>query len=213
MADGLKIDDYLSWIDKTIEFDDFMKTIYSELVIGTPAYGVSKKGKNLIDYYGFRNIDDYPNLFNELFKNISDFKSFDTLEKLKNGLSNHNLLSFKEYIPSNLQECVYMYTGKPTDNKFYKECVKKYIKNMGSTKKEVEVKKYISDIDKFFSHIRNCFAHGSYATVEENNNTFFILQDDNKKFISARMILKKSTIEDIITYLNKRRARNEHTNQ
>ena len=213
MVDGLKIDDYLLWIDETIEFDEFMKTIYSELVIGTPAYGVSKKGRNLIDYYGFKNMNDYPKLFNDLFGYISDFKSFDTLEKLKNGLLKHALLSFKKDIPSNLQECVYMHTGKPTENKFYKEYVEKQIINIGSTTREVEIKRKISDIDKFFSHIRNCFAHGSYAVVEENNNTFFILQDDNKNYISARMILKKSTIENIIKYLNKRRARNEQTNQ
>lgn len=53
-------------------------------------------------------------------------------------------------------------------------------------------------IDKLFSHLRNSFAHNRYAIkkLPESNDYIFIFEDkDNLNHVSARMVLKKSTLE------------------
>ena len=46
-----------------------------------------------------------------------------------------------------------------------------------------------------FSHIRNSLAHGRFNIIDFNSETFFILEDSGtKNRVSARMILKKSTL-------------------
>ncbi len=45
-------------------------------------------------------------------------------------------------------------------------------------------------------HIRNCFAHGRFNIIDDNKNQKFIFEDKSfrGKKVSARMILKKSTL-------------------
>lgn len=48
---------------------------------------------------------------------------------------------------------------------------------------------------QFFSHVRNCFAHNRFAIKPHKDDWLFILEDVSRdKKVSARMILKKSTL-------------------
>lgn len=50
---------------------------------------------------------------------------------------------------------------------------------------------------QFFSHVRNCFAHNRFAIRDSNGSQIFIFEDvagKTKTKVSARMILKKSTL-------------------
>ena len=48
---------------------------------------------------------------------------------------------------------------------------------------------------QFFSHVRNCSAHNRFAIKPHKDDWLFILEDVSRdKKVSARMILKKSTL-------------------
>lgn len=52
-----------------------------------------------------------------------------------------------------------------------------------------------NQLDCIFYHIRNCFAHGRFNISENNGDWTFVLEDwGTKNRVSARMILKKSTL-------------------
>ena len=58
--------------------------------------------------------------------------------------------------------------------------------------------KHYSSAEKLFSHLRNSFAHNRYAIkkLPKSNDYIFIFEDkDNQNHVSARMVLKKSTLE------------------
>lgn len=70
-------------------------------------------------------------------------------------------------------------------------------KNFPPKKYEEKICVYKKDnqLVSVFSHIRNSLAHGRFNIIDFNSETFFILEDSGtKNRVSARMILKKSTL-------------------
>lgn len=52
-----------------------------------------------------------------------------------------------------------------------------------------------NQLECIFFHVRNCFAHGRFNISEEKEDWIFIFEDfGTKNRVSARMILKKSTL-------------------
>ena len=52
-----------------------------------------------------------------------------------------------------------------------------------------------NQLDCIFYHIRNCFAHGRFSISEKGKDWTFIFEDFGQKYrVSARMILRKSTL-------------------
>ena len=206
---GLDATNYRAWIDHNIVIDDFTKELFEEFVLGTPAFGLSKKGRNLYDYYGYKTTEDYISLKSSLINEIP-LNVFDTYEKLKNAFLKDSTVSFLELNKIILSETIYMYIGTPSDSKFYKEYFEPITSAKGKTretqKQESDEKKNIVAMEKLFYHLRNGLAHGCYTIVEQNNERYYIIQDEGKNMqLSARMILKSSTLRLWISVLRKRK--------
>lgn len=67
---GLNAANYRGWIDETINIDERLNRIFSNFVIGTPAFDLSKKGRGLYDYYEYQEVSDYKILQNDLISGI-----------------------------------------------------------------------------------------------------------------------------------------------
>ena len=196
---GLDATNYRGWIDENIVIDKKLSPILSAFLIGTPAYDVSKKGRDFVSFYKYSNASDYKQLLQDLTKGI-DFQCFDTYLALKGGLLAEKIMSFESNIPDDLKEIIFMYCTAYKDDNLYKTFFKDTDKAIASDEKKVIVK-----INQLFKHLRNAFAHGSFAVVNRKNDTFYILQDEAWGDISARMILKESTLLSWIDYLENRR--------
>lgn len=51
-----------------------------------------------------------------------------------------------------------------------------------------------NQLNALFYHIRNSFAHGRFDVVKSEADSIFVMEDVNKKNVSARMVLKESTL-------------------
>lgn len=70
---GLDASGYRGWISDSIEIDEFTNKLFSEFVIGTPAYGLSKKERGFYEYYKYKNMSDYEQLKSNLVGSIPFF--------------------------------------------------------------------------------------------------------------------------------------------
>ncbi len=206
---GLNATNYRGWIDETINIDERLNSIFSNFVIGTPAFGLSKKGRGLYDYYEYQDVSDYHILKNDLIFGI-DFNFYEKYEQLKNALLADNCFDFKNELPDILKEGIHIYSGNNNESKFYNEYFKdENYSAKGKRKEKIssdsECKKIAVAIDKLFYHIRNGLAHGCYTYKEQNEERFYIIQDEKNDLISARIILKESTFEKWIYYFQKRK--------
>lgn len=67
-----------------------------------------------------------------------------------------------------------------------------------------------NQLNSIFYHIRNSLAHGRFNIIEQNNDWIFIMEDINlHKKVSARMILRKSTLLDWIAIIKQGNSQNE----
>lgn len=119
-------------------------------------------------------------------------------------------MCFSSTAPERLVEKIYIYTGRVSDSKFYKEQYKTAASTNGKSSMEIQSEKKAKEtavaMDKLFSHIRNSFAHGCFSVVDYRNERYYILQDESNDYISARMILKKDTLQSWIACLHDRKA-------
>lgn len=207
--DGLDATVYRGWIDSTFTIDCKMNTLFSEFVVGSPAYGLSKKGRGLYDYYEYKSILDYEKLKNDLVGNI-DFQYFDTYQKLKNAILSESAMNFTSRLPSTVGEHIFIYVGIVSDSDFFNAFFKHSESNTQIKTKEIimqesEAKKAAVAIDKLFYHIRNGLAHGCYTIISQDGENYCVIQDESRDgFISARIILKLSTFNMWIEYLQKK---------
>lgn len=51
-----------------------------------------------------------------------------------------------------------------------------------------------NQLNSLFYHIRNSIAHGRFDIIKKETGNIFIMEDVNKENISARMVLKESTL-------------------
>ena len=206
-TDGLKADSYREWITKSIEIDDFTNILFSNFVVGTPAFGTSKKERNLYDHYGFINEMDYDKLYHDLFDGVAEFHSVPKYSDLKDKILHHAWLNFVT-MPETVSECCYFYSCDKGNDKLYKaKFINKSTKGMKQEEKSnlSKAKEKLVVINQFFSHIRNGFAHGCFSIKMQKEECYYIIQDESPNgFISARIVLLKTTFEKIINYLDER---------
>lgn len=107
---GLNATDYRGWIQNDIEIHGFTTQLFSEFVIGTPAFGLSKKGRDLYEYYKYNVITDYNKLKKDLVGEIP-FNSYETYEILKQEITKDDNMNFKNDISDALVEAIYIYSG------------------------------------------------------------------------------------------------------
>lgn len=205
----IDVTEYRQWISKNIDIDTNTALLFSEFVLGTPAFGLSKKERNFYDYYQFQSITDYTQLRTDLLGKIP-FKTCETYKNLENELLTDNTINFSATIPDELTEKIYIYTGYPSSSKFLKN--KFNLDSSTKGKKKIEIhdstteKKDAVAIEKLFYHLRNGLAHGGFSTLTKNNELYYIIQDESSNgFISARMILKLNTLLSWIEYLKNRK--------
>lgn len=212
---GLEATTYRGWIDANIEIDEDLKILMSEYVIGTPAYGLSKKERGLYNYYRYDNLSDYILLQKDLLEGIA-FNYFETYEKLKDALLLDDDINFSSKLPEQLIETIYIYIGDTYNSKFYKAYFKSEDSQKGKKKSEIsevsEQKKVAVAIDKLFYHMRNSLAHGCFALVQQDKR-FIVLQDETEDpFVSARIVLSVDRVKKWIKYLVERRKKLEEEN-
>ncbi len=208
---GLDASTYSGWIDQTIQFCPDLSILFSEFVVGTPAYGLSVKGRSLHDYYNYDSISDYDHLKTKMLSNV-DFQPFEKYEELKEALINHNILSFSNKVPLVTDEYVYIYAGTVSDSKFYQAYFKGEMNLNKGKKNEIRQQEALQRritvaIDKLFYHLRNALAHGYFVCFEQEDTKMIVLQDESRDgSISARMILKMNTLKEWIEYLKMRKT-------
>lgn len=58
-------------------------------------------------------------------------------------------------------------------------------------------------LQKFCRHIRNCFSHGKYIVVLNSiNELTLVMQDDNRYNVTARIVIKVSTLVEMIKIID-----------
>ena len=213
---GLDATNYRGWISPDICIDEFTNELISEFVLGTPAYDLSKKSHGLYDYYGYKEMDDYRLLKSDLLQKVS-LEVATTYEQLKDRILASNSINFTNTIPDNLSEIIYMYTDDASDNKFFKNYFYVQSTSRGKSKLTIQSEKICKEnvviVERLFFHLRNGLAHGCFSIVTKDNETYYIIQDESGNQISARMILKKSTLQAWIDYFHKRRAQITNTQE
>lgn len=175
------------WKDKlsqdVLYSKDFLK-IFFFFTIFTPCPELSGRGK-VLESYGWSNPWEEPYKLDEQLKTAADSLGLFTAKKyedMENALNNAGLKKtlFSEIVNNKI--CAY--TGS---DKYKKE----------------------HDFIHFFFHIRNSLAHGRFNVIKYNREEIFLFEDigsrkdkKTKEYpLSARMILKKSTLLKWITII------------
>ena len=209
-SNGLNAKEYRDWIDNSIELSDTIVLLFSQFVVGTPAYGLSKKGRDLYSHFGYKELLDYMRLKEYLLDGI-EFKCCERYEELKDEILNDELMNFNLEFSQPLVEKIFIFSGKFSDSSFYKDFFKNDEK--GKEKEKIppekrkiqsQQKKTVVAIDKLFYHIRNALAHGCFSVVKSGDNEYLVLQDEYNNNISARMIIKTETLLKWIEFFQER---------
>jgi hypothetical protein len=210
MAEAMKAEQYSNWINKDITIDDELRSYYEMFLVGTPAWGLSRKGRDLYDYYQYRTVDEYAVLFAQLVERISDIGFYESYPDLGEALLKHKWLGFIEQ-PTDVTEAIHIYIGKYQDDELYKNHFMDLpaVENKGPNDERheaTEKKRKIAYTNQIFRHLRNSLAHGQVAVLTCEKGKFYIFQDENGKHnISARIIIQRSTLEKWITILHDRK--------
>lgn len=216
---GLEAQYFRNWIDDSITVEGMLGTILSEFVIGTPAYNISRKGRDLFLFYNLNMMSKYQALKDELIKDL-DFKSFEKYELLKDALINNPQVLFN-VIPDTLEEAIYMYIGNITDNKFYKNYFKTTAGEETTEKKKTReeitacasLKRSVVETERIFAHVRNGVAHGCFAICRKGTEAFYIIQDETPDgVISARIIISEKRLERWLVLLENTKDNDTHNN-
>lgn len=210
MNNGMQAKDYSDWIDSNIEMNTAEKKLMESYVLGSPSSGLSWKGRSLYSYYCFQDFKDYTVLWGKMREGIADCVCVKTYVQLEEKIREHPWLTFNER-PSDITETIYMYVGDYKQDQLFKEHFSdRIVKNSGKTnaerKNEADKNKKIAYVDRMLGHVRNSFAHGCYASLNQNNEIYYILQDVTKDgIISARIIVTLSRLRNWIEILEQKR--------
>lgn len=206
---GLDATNYRGWISPDIHIDEFTNLLISEFVLGTPAYNLSKKSHGLYDYYGYKKISDYEKLKKDLLQTIH-MEASPNYENLRDAILGNNSINFTDSIPISLAEMIYMYIDDVSKNKYFKRYFHEEPTSKGKSnatrKAEKNSKENVVIVERLFFHLRNSFAHGCFSIADRGGEVYYIIQDEKNGVISARMVLKQSTLQAWIEYFHKRRA-------
>ncbi len=204
-VNGLKADTYRGWIDKSITIDKALNTIYSNYVVGTPAFDCSIKGRDLYSFYGIKTGADYRLLFSELL-GTHDITFCEDYDSVKQAIVSDSKKNFTNTFPRDIEEWFCYYTGRPAGGKLYLTIAQDQSVNPNPPTWTADEKRATVNVDMLFRHIRNSFAHGGFTFIEKDEERFYVLQDESCGCISARMIVKQSTLEKWMGILDQKRA-------
>lgn len=205
---GLDSSQYGIWINThDISIDTYTHLLYEQFVLGTPAYDLSKKGRDLLSFYHCDDIRDYEILYKDLSLDSLDCSFSETCEDLKREILQHSWLGFKD-LPSDVAEAVYIYVGDYKDSTLYKagfSHLPKIDNKLPNEQRAAEKqrRKKVACIDKMFAHLRNSMAHGRFNILDAEEDRYYIFQDEYHGLVSARMILRQRTLDQWIQVLKK----------
>lgn len=174
---SIKKTDVPNWIQRDeksfFSYHDFRK-IYEFFVLLSPVPGCSARGISLKDY-GWKDDQRSDQIFIELIKLSNLDKPIFEL-KNKNIEQDEILIKLKEhglepFPPTSLDKDIVF----------------------------INISK--NRLDSMLKHIRNSFAHGRFSYLLESNKRIFIFEDICGTKITARMILKQTTLNKWIDYI------------
>ena len=164
------------WINNndTKYYDNDFKELFIFYVINTPCTYVSDKNVDL-ETYGWNT---------EIWKSSRLKTTLYQVANLKRG--------FTSEITENLTELQEVYKNPLFADNFYKnrEC-ERVAANIAYCKD-----KKFSEFVSICYHIRNCLAHGKFEIYKDGDELIYVMEDysTRAKKVSARMVLKKSTL-------------------
>lgn len=208
--DGLYAKNYSNWITQETSIDPITKSFIEFYAIGTPAYKLSWKGKNLYSYYGYQQLQDYLDLFKKICEGLDHTIFASTYGELKAYLLKNRSLCFSS-APTEVIEAICIYVGDYKENEFFKDyfsslTVTSKGKSNSERQKKADDNKVISYINRLFYHIRNSFAHGGYTILENEQESYYVFQDvGHNDIISARIIVSETRLNDWMETLKKHR--------
>lgn len=208
---GLQAEGHSRWIDRGIAVDDDTKILVEEFLVGTPSCDLSRKGRDLFGFYKYTQVEDYMTLWNALVERVSDTALFKKYQDLGESLLSHDWLGFTN-LPKRISEAIYLYISDNERDKLYRRYFSDLppVENKASNKdrkRAAEQKKTIVQVNQLFYHLRNSLAHGCFSKLKQDNEVFYVFQDENKDhFISARMVLSRSTLMKWIALLKDRKG-------
>ena len=166
-ANYIHADESAKWIKNSIDEklkDETFRKILDFFVIFTPCKDLSSRAKTLEDVYNWENTYPLKKGMRIAPAKESIFTFGEKWEEMKDVLIEKQLASNFPSDITNEKGC------------FYKKSSQ-------------------NQLDCIFYHIRNCFAHGRFDIIEKDDDWIFCLEDfGTKNRVSARMILKKSTL-------------------
>lgn len=168
---------WLKWIAPEQFFDVDLFRIIVFYVFHSPCDGISSMGKPL-EEYGWKNPWKKSTTLSQMLKDASSNPKLlypaETYNEMKQVLQDANLF---EGFPSDLQtERIAMH-------------------------KDSKMSQFMS----VFRHIRNALAHARMDMIDIDHDRVFILEDkNNKNRVSARMILRQSTLLKWIDIIERR---------
>lgn len=166
----------LDWMKKNrgnIYVDDKFKQLIVFYVVNTPGIDLSSRGIDLRTYNWSENVYSEDKLIDYLLRVVNINQSSFAVAKGLNEMESacEEILITDDFYNNRDSEKMVIFQSKPKDN----------------CKNDTRVK-------SFFYHLRNSFAHGRFEIYNDEEGTTFVMEDVYQGNVSARMILKQSTL-------------------
>ena len=171
------------------ELTNFEHDLIDELLIGSPAIGVSAQSEDYISRFKINNTAKAEKFLARI-NEIAPLKWENNVKQLENRLKQDHRLCIDELADENYAAMI-LSKPKPATHRI-EELAKKSKSSKGI------VKERFLEIDSFFRHVRNSLAHGLFSRLQKENQTFYLLQDQYKSGISAQLIMSKTTLSELI---------------
>lgn len=191
------------WINKKcFSIDGFIRDLFEAFVVGTPAYGLSAKGRDLFVQFDMTTPYEFKKMWDGLRAGIIECFTGTTRKEVKDQIKGSAVLNFN-HAPTVLSEAMAIFIGnKYQDDELYKAyftsataCSTKG-KSKQEIQKDSEEKWSVAYVDKLFRHIRNSLAHGRFLVLNnEEGQEFIIFEDVFQNEITARILITRSRVE------------------
>lgn len=192
---GLVASKHVEWVHPTYrELTDFDYLLIRELLVGSPALGVSAQSDGFISRFNIADNESASSFLSEIEKLVS-IEWLKSAKSLEEYLERESLIDSKDWLNTDFAAMV-----KP--DRFNSDFPKSISDAQQSSSRKPQTKltkiNFIK-IDSFFRHIRNALAHGTFARFEKNGGTVYAFQDKNfDGFVSARAVISKSKLSKLI---------------
>lgn len=192
---GLIASKHVEWVHPTYrELTDFDYLLIRELLVGSPALGVSAQSSGFISRFNITDDKSASDFLSEIEKIIS-IEWLKSAKSLKEYLERENLIDSRNWLNTD-----FVAMTKPDQfNSNFPKSISDIQQNTSEKPQTKLTKINFIKIDSFFRHIRNALAHGTFTRFEKNGETAYAFQDKNSDgFVSARAVISKPKLSKLI---------------